>query len=488
MIEYRTRVARRSGLAALGFFGLLALPGHMLAAVPQQLVAAVPGERTASGSAGEEITFTKHVAPILQANCEVCHRPGSIGPMALRTYEEVRRYASRVRDRVASRAMPPWPLDRTIGIQHFKNDMSLTDDEVATIVSWVDEGAPQGDPADMPRALEWPDYADSWMLAPRFGTPDIVVTTEDYTVPAEGLDQWFESEVPIPVDMVDGQRWIRAVEIRPSTPDAAYVFHHGNSNLRQADEDGTSEGTALIGAAVGKMYDILPPDAGLQLFPGATVSTEIHYFPVGREVGHATMDIGIYLYPEGEVPRFETVGSSTVWADGTARSDGAWAKIPAVDASGVRAVDIFIPPNSTQMLQGRWLVQRPTRIHSIRGHLHLRGKYQIIEAIYPDGRQEVLNKLDWQHRWHTDFVYEDYAAPLLPKGTIVILTSFYDNTADNPSNPDPNQLVVFGRRSVDEMSHFWIGRTYFSDEEFEELLAERQRLLAQRPVAQQEQQ
>ena len=144
MIEDRTRIARQSlarrgsGLAALGLLGLLALPGQVLAAVSQQVVATGPSERIASERAGEEVTFTKHVAPILQANCEVCHRPGSIAPMALRTYEEVRRYASRVRERVASRAMPPWPLDRTIGIQEFKNDMSLSDEEVATIVRWVD--------------------------------------------------------------------------------------------------------------------------------------------------------------------------------------------------------------------------------------------------------------------------------------------------------------------------------------------------------------
>jgi hypothetical protein len=467
----RTRLLLGLSVLGIGLAGFLALPSAAGAADPDP---------------DEVITFAKHVSRILQANCETCHRPGSIGPMSLITYQEVRRYATRIRDRVESRVMPPWPLDRTVGIQEFKNDMSLSDEEVSTIVRWVNEGAAEGDPADMPPAIVWPDYANSWMLAPRYGQPDIVITTEDYTVPAEGLDQWFESEVPIPDGLVGAQRWIRAVEIRPSTPDAAYVFHHGNSNLRQASEDGTSEGTALIGAAVGKMYDILPPDAGLKLYPGATVSTEIHYFPVGREVEHATMDIGIYLYPAGEVPRFETEGSSTVFADGTFRSNGAWAKIPAIDASGVRAVDIFIPPNSTQMLQGRWVVQQPTRIHSIRGHLHLRGKYQIIEAIYPDGRQEVINKLNWEHRWHTDFVYEDDVAPLLPRGTIVILTSYYDNTAANPANPDPDQLVVFGRRSVDEMSHFWIGRTYFTDEEFAELVAERERMLAQRPVAQEE--
>jgi hypothetical protein len=198
---------------------------------------------------------------------------------------------------------------------------------------------------------------------------------------------------------------------------------------------------------------------------------------MGREIEHATVDIALYLYPEGERPKYVTPGASTIQADNTRTQDGEWVKISPIDAGGVRAVDLFIPPHGTAMLQGTWVVQKPTRIHSIRGHMHLRGKYQIIEAIYPDGRREVLNKLDWQHRWHTDFLYEDHAMPLLPKGTVVVLTSYFDNTSDNPHNPDPDQVVVFGRRSVDEMSHVWIGRTFFEQEEFDQLVAEREQYL-----------
>ena len=106
--------------------------------------------------------------------------------------------------------------------------------------------------------------------------------------------------------------------------------------------------------------------------------------------------------------------------------------------------------------------------------------FDLIAAIYPDGRREVLSKLDWQHRWHTTFLFEDHVQPLLPKGTLVVLTSFFDNTADNPGNPDPDQLVVFGRRSVDEMSHIWIGRTFFEQVEFDRLVAEREELLQER--------
>src|SRR5690606_5184201 len=285
-----------------------------------------------------------------------------------------------------------------------------SDEEIETITRWVDSGAPMGDPADLPPPREWPDYSEAWVLEEEFGKPDVVVTTEDYTVPANGLDQWFDSEVD--VSGITGERWIRAVEIRPSNPDAAYVFHHGNSSLVQGE--GREDGSALIAAAVGKMYDILPPDAGIRLLPGAKITTDFHYFPMGREIEHATVDIALYLYPEGERPKYVTPGASTIQADNTRTQDGEWVKISPIDAGGVRAVDLFIPPHGTAMLQGTWVVQKPTRIHSIRGHMHLRGKYQIIEAIYPDGRREVLNKLDWQHRWHTDFLYEDHAMPLLP--------------------------------------------------------------------------
>ena len=434
-------------------------------------------ELAAQQSMSGEVTFSRDVAPILQANCEACHRPGAIAPMALTSYETVRPWAPLIKERVVSREMPPWPYDRTIGIQDIKYDRSLSDADIHTISAWVDAGAPQGDPAHLPAPIEWPDYSNYWELAEEFGQPDLVVTTEPYVVEANGLDQWFDSYVSL--EGLDEERWVRAVEIRPSTPEAAYVFHHGNTSLEQV-VDGEDTRAGLIGAAVGKMYDILPSDGGIRIMPDANVMTGIHYFPVGDEI-EATMDIGIYLYPEGEIPRYVTAGAGVSFADNTSSNTrGPWTKVSPVDAGGVRAVDVFIPPHSTQMLRGTWVVQQPTRIHSVRGHMHLRGKYQMIEAIYPDGRREVLSKLNWQHRWHTTFLYEDHAQPLLPTGTMVVLTSYFDNTTANPGNPDPDQLVVFGRRSVDEMSHLWIGRTYFEQDEFDQLVAEREQILRER--------
>jgi hypothetical protein len=125
------------------------------------------------------------------------------------------------------------------------------------------------------------------------------------------------------------------------------------------------------------------------------------------------------------------------------------------------------------------VLQRAVRLNSIRGHMHMRGKYQTMEAIYPDGRREVINRINWDHKWHTAHQYADHAAPLLPKGTTLIVTAQYDNTVDNPNNPDPDQWVFFGRRSADEMGHFHMEVTWLEDEDFERLVAEREQLLTQ---------
>ena len=127
------------------------------------------------------------------------------------------------------------------------------------------------------------------------------------------------------------------------------------------------------------------------------------------------------------------------------------------------------------MLQGVHVLEQPARIHSVRAHMHLRGKSQMLEALYPDGRREILSKINFQHAWHTTHLYEDYVQPLLPKGTMLIATSWFDNTADNPNNPDPEQWVTFGKRTVDDMSHIWVGITYLDEESFQRLAAERER-------------
>ena len=436
------------------------------------------------------VTFTRDVAPILQEKCQTCHRDGSIAPMSLISYEEVRPFAPLIREKVASRTMPPWPLDHTIGIQEFKNDVSLSDEEIETILRWVDSGAPMGDPADMPPLVEWAAFEDDWQYAGRFGRPpDIVLASPPYTVPANELDHWPNLEMEVP-GLTTGTRWIRAVEIRPADPDTRYVFHHANPSILQEGRN-----VSIGHSAAGTVGYIFPDDTGQALKPGAKVRFSMHLFPIDRDV-EASLQLGFWLYPEGEVPEFETPGEviheasqSTGFGHevtsslgfGPVRGSGGGRGGASSDPQFPRQVDLLIPPHSVVTFRGVYVMDRPARIHSLRGHMHLRGKYQIIEAIYPDGRWEVINKLNWHHAWQTAFLYEDHVMPLLPKGTVLIITNVFDNTADNPFNPDPNQWVVRGDRTVDEMSHARIGITYFDNEEdFERLVRERELLLAER--------
>jgi hypothetical protein len=230
-----------------------------------------------------------------------------------------------------------------------------------------------------------------------------------------------------------------------------------------------------VASAAGKVGDIFPSDAGKLILPDATVNFGFHLVPIDEPVD-VVMEVGIWLYPKGEEPEFATEGEVLHEVDMCTGAGG----YPGHDRC-VRRADLVIPPNGRAMYRGLYVLQRPARIHSVRAHMHLRGKYQVVEALYPDGRWEILSKLNMDHAWHTTFVYEDHAAPLLPRGTTLILTSVFDNTADNPSNPDPDQWVVAGNRTADEMSHIWIGITHFDDEEaFQRLVDERRRQLEER--------
>jgi len=463
------RVCQASALAVLLGTGLLYLAPSLSAG--QQSAAAQPATAGAP-------TFSKDIAPVFQKKCQVCHQPGSIAPMSLLTYADARPWARSVKERVVSRKMPPWPIDKTVGIQEFTNDLSLSDHDIDLIAQWVDAGAPQGDPADMPPPVKWPDYVNSWRYEERFGRPpDLVVESPAYNVVANGMDQFPPMQTKI--TGLTKERWIRAFVIKPANPDGrrderralAVVFHHANPSLKQ---DGKS--SPLIASAVGTEGQIFPDDAGKLIKPDASVNFGMHFWPIAKDV-KAVMVLGLWFYPEGQRPQFETQGQVQFRAD---MSTGA--ATPSKHSREIaRRGDLLIPPNGTAMYQGTYVLDKPARIHDLRGHMHVRGKYQIVEAIYPDGRREVINKLNWDHGWHTTFVYEPNVRPLLPKGTVLITTSMFDNTP-HKGNPDPDQWVVAGSRTVDEMSHIWIGMTFFEKEEdFKKLVAEREQLRRSEP-------
>ena len=406
--------------------------------------------------AADQPTFSADVAPIFQRACQRCHQETGIGPMSLVTYDEVRPWVRQIRDRVERRIMPPWHIDRTVGIQAFKNDFSLTDEEIDTVVRWVAGGAPEGDPADLPPPVEWPP-ASEWELAGMLGQPDMVVSSTPYTVTANGQDQWWNPSIEF--EGIDEPRWIKAAEFRPSYPLGVRVLHHGHARLQQVRDDFV---VRLAGMGVGKRWEVLPDGVGKLVRPGpAQVRFSLHYFPVGETVEDDTVEVGVWFHPPGYEPELVTEGEVRLLVDGTF-------------TSGPRARDLLIPPHGYLTLEHAYVMERPVRLHSFRPHMHMRGAAMSMEALYPDGSRELLSTVNrYDHNWQIQYLYEDHVQPLLPKGTVLMFHSHYDNTADNPINPDPDQWVVFGARGVDEMSHAWVGMTYLDEERYAQLAAER---------------
>jgi mono/diheme cytochrome c family protein len=450
------------------------MSGHALRLLVAVVLLAPAVLVSPSSAAAQEVTYADHVAPIVRERCVTCHREGGAAPMPLLTYEDARPFAPLIRDRVENRRMPPWYIEPGIGVQDFKNDISLSDEEIRTIVSWVDGGAVLGDMADLPTPLDFDDSL-AWKLEDHFGRPpDLVVASPPYTVPAEGLDHWYEPTSY--VEGLDEPRWAMATEIRPGDVDSRYVFHHANS--------------ALASSAAGKDYDLFPDDSGKLIQPGQRIRWAMHFFPAGRVVEDAHIELGIWLYPPGERPEFEVSHVSWLTDPKPNRTvlqqdSPCWEQPAPVPLDSpectvdTRLTDLVLPPNGLATQQGVHVMPENVRLNSIRGHMHMRGRFQTMEAIYPDGRREVINRINWDHKWHTAHQYADHAAPLLPKGTVLIVTAQYDNTVNNPNNPDPDQWVFFGRRSADEMGHFHMEVTWLGDQDFERLVAEREELVRQ---------
>jgi hypothetical protein len=406
-------------------------------------------------------TFARDIAPILQARCEECHHAGSMAPMSLVTYEETRPWAKSIRQRVILRQMPPWHIDPSVGVQKFKNDMSLTAEQISTIVRWVDAGAPQGDPKDMPAPKQWP-APNEWKAAQELGQPDLVIASKPYTMPAHHQDVWWRSLSDIPITEA---RWVRAVEMRPTTVAARKVTHHAVAYLVQDDpESAAPDASADLGGrgllmewAIGKGYDLYRPDTGKLLLPGSQISWDIHIHAVGEQI-EDNVELGIWFYPKGQEPKHRTYLTGFQALRGFESSKGSQTR------SG-RNIDI--PPNSIVASDNYTVLKHAAIIENFQPHMHLRGKAMAVEAILPDGTVETISYVDhFNFNWMINYIYADDAAPAFPKGTTIHVTAWYDNTSANPNNPDPDQWVGFGDRTVDEMGHAWMNVTYISDQEY----------------------
>jgi hypothetical protein len=207
--------------------------------------------------------------------------------------------------------------------------------------------------------------------------------------------------------------------------------------------------------AVNKNYDIYRPNTGKLLLPGARIWWEMHYHAVGEEI-RDHVELAVYLYPKGQEPKYRTFLTPFPGTPGSA-------------ALGV----LDIPPNSVVQSEGYQTLRAPARLENFQPHMHLRGKAMLLEAILPDGTKRTLSYVDhFNFNWMTNYIYSDDAAPVLPKGTLIHVVAWHDNTANNKNNPDPNQWVGWGDRTVDEMAHAWVNVTYITEEDYQEWLSQ----------------
>ena len=431
--------------------GVLALlvtlgAGHTGELAAQQMTGPSP-------DASAELTYTRDVAPILQANCQVCHQPGAIGPMSLMTYQDARRFARRMSRMVEGRDMPPYQYDTDVGIQDLKEDWRMSEEDIATITAWVAAGSPEGDPADLPAPVEWPDPAE-FGLAGQFGEPDLIIKSDPYDVPEVGQDRWWRPLVPTGIT---DDRCIMAIETKPSIEGRA-VAHHANSSFRV---DGQSAGR-LSEYALGKVGEIVPEGACRRAPAGSDVAFDIHYWPNGVDLVDDQVEIGIWFHPEEYEGKYDQTLSLYF-------------------LNGGRGYDIA--PHGTLMTQGFHSFDTPVRIDSFQPHGHTRLVAMSLQVLRANGRRETVSMVsNWSALWHHSHIYEDDVAPLLEVGDQLIVTGWYDNTENNRYNPDPDQWVGIGDRTADEMSHTWLAITHLDEDGMEKIKADRAaRLISEQP-------
>jgi hypothetical protein len=271
---------------------------------------------------------------------------------------------------------------------------------------------------------------------------------------------------------------VRAIEVKPSFPAGRKVVHNVLTTLMQQEKGITglassaahhNDGGGPMSAglfmewALGKVGEVFPEDAGKLMLPGSKIRWEIHTYAIGQDVPDDEVELGIWFYPRGYVPKHRTILNFFNVAP---------------------EAELDIPPGQKTMTQNFYRLPAPARIENFQPHMHMRGKAMMMEAVYPDGKREVLSHVNnFQWNWHVNYIYADSVAPVLPKGTMLVFTAWHDNTAQNANNPDPAQWVGWGDRTVDEMAHAWVDVTYLEEEEYTQIAAERKKRKQGREVS-----
>jgi len=382
------------------------------------------------------VTFSKDVLPILQNRCQECHRPGEIGPMPLLTYQQARPWAKSIRQAVVTKKMPPWFADPHYS--KFSNDRSLTQSEIDTLAAWADAGAPEGNSKDAPAPRA---FAEGWTQ----GKPDVVVEAPvPFNIPAKGEIpyQW----VLVPTNLKE-DKWVVSAEVRPSDRS---VVHHivvairepgnpwmadkklgeyfpGGLDLERgaklAGSPQTGAGTYFAQYEPGSVVRAADPHFATLLKAGSDIVFQIHYTPNGKATSDRTR-IGFIFSDAPPDKKYVSVNPSNR--------------------------NFVIPPgDSNYKVESSATINFEGELTSIYPHAHLRGKAWELRVIYPTGEEETLLKSKYDFNWQLTYFLEK--PKLLPKGTKIVTTAWYDNSADNRYNPDPAKEVRWGEQSSDEM-------------------------------------
>jgi len=415
-------------------------------------------------SAPKEVTYTHDVAPILYKNCVVCHRQNDVAPMSLMTYKETRLWAPAIREAVVQRKMPPWHADPKVG--DFLNDPRLSDADIATIDMWVRTGAKEGDAKDLPAP---PVLAQGWHIK-----PDLVLSIPETTVSGGSMDDY--EYIYVPTHFTE-DRWVQAAEVLPGD---RRVVHHATVSVIAADKvAGKEEENSKADAGVDKYH--YRTGKVLHLRTDAPVADDGCNYPTGGGVpgepsGYLNIVPGIYLpghlaevrpagyalrIPAGSYLQFQVHYSNHTAEDVKDRTSIGlvFATEPVKHEIAQYEIwnNLFLIPagDDNHRVTSCFTLPKDVTVLAYTGHMHFRGKSMTTEAIYPDGRHEVImNVPRYDFRWQeTYFLKHQF---LMPKGTKLVTTAYFDNSLNNPQNPDPSKSIRWGEPSDEEMMGFWL--------------------------------
>lgn len=381
-----------------------------------------PVSANKAGGAEKNITFSKDVAPIFFAKCAECHRPGEVAPFSVMSYKDVRPWARSIREKIVNKTMPPWHADPHFG--NFKNDRRLSQQEIDTVSSWVDQGAKEGNAKDMPAA---PEFFNGWSI----GKPDQTFSIPEQTILENGVEKYRYVTVET---SFNEDRWIQAAEIR-STGRAA--VHHVIVFIQDPKAKGQQDGTLLAGFAPGEQPAVFPAGFGKRIPAGSKLMFQLHYTPNGKDTKDVST-LGVIFAkrtPEHEIRTRPVLNMRFA--------------IPAGD------------PN--YLVESNYTFKEAVKITSFMPHMHLRGKDFLVRAVYGDGKSETLLSVPrYDFNWQTYYVPSDPVN--IPAGTRIECVAHFDNSKNNKFNPDPTKVVTWGDQTWEEMMIGWISYYYVNPE------------------------